>query len=133
MGYELKAYIGRINLQNKSPEEDHHKEHYLCVYAMLDLCKIDTEGPLNNLIEDFKTAPLFNEDVYFYAHDGNTKIYQDFYDKPLTVIPVHLVYEAIQKQCTFSDYRRYHWFKALLEPMQDDPELENLYVVFYGH
>ena len=106
-------------------------EQWLDVYAQMDLRKIDYQGNLSLLIKEYQKKNKDNNHIYFFCPDGNTQFSTDAYGKKLVAIPLDEVVTAVEKDIQKDDYRRYKWFKALLEALCHDPE--DLVCAFYGH
>lgn len=159
MGYEIRMYFGKSELQREEIEEDldhpfddgsgfpyktdssgnyirtGRLENWFKVFGFLDLCKLGYQtDALNDLIaESHETAreKWDKEFLYFYADDGNTKITKDCYDSPMWPVPVGKVLEALKKSHKKGSYRRTDWGRALLAELEKDPQ--GVEIIFYGH
>ena len=133
MGYEVKVLIGTVSrFDNQTPT-------WFSTVATYDLCKVDlfemTEGincsgakllARNELME----API---PIYYYADDGNTKIFEDCYDKKLVAFESEILLEELKRQAKTNDYRRFPPLIAMLESLLAVWGKEKLYVVLFGH
>ncbi|MBT7080175.1 MAG: hypothetical protein HN929_01690 [Chloroflexi bacterium] len=126
MGYETKLIIGKAT--SVEFEENDTTEIYFNVFAEIDLCKCGHDSPVTNI----DWGNYDNKKVwYFYGHDGNTHITEDFYGDRPKPVPVSVVLAALREAAEEESYRRFDWAIALLSAMEDDPE--ELEVLFFGH
>jgi hypothetical protein len=126
MGYDIRLYIGE-----RSSYVDKDNGCAVLVHAMVDLCKTGP-GKVYDLDHESTTDP-----VYFYGHDGNTRISVDDYDNPLRMHDAKTVLNALYHDNSTSMienggyYRCFNAAIALIKAMMADfPEL---YVVFFAH
>jgi hypothetical protein len=121
MGYEIKMYV----VESRGTL-DEGGATYASVVGMVDLCKMNSRGPVCALDEKRPKKPA----LYIFANDGNTKIENDDYGKPLGVYKPQEFLHALKKD--EPRYRRTKMAIALLESAM--PEFDDeLRVLTYGH
>lgn len=123
MGYESKLYI--VEKGHVIDEE----KRYAQLIAMFDLCKF---YPLSGVLRDFPKT-----DCYFYGDDGNKKILEDNYSKPLTEAPIEKVIAILEKEISNgNNYRRIlPVFSALtvIKEQKDYGIWKDVVVLHYGY
>lgn len=124
MGYESKLYI-----VNKGSLVDADGMKYAQVVAMFDMCKCPTTYVL---VGNPKT------DCYFYADDGNTRVLEDCYGKPLTEATIEEVINLLETDINNGeDYRRLFPLLSVLKTFKEQKDkgiwTDNLVVLHYGH
>lgn len=122
MGYE-----SRIFVVDK-------KEHLFCedkcwgeIIAMFNMCKY---YPVSDFMREQPAT-----DCYIFADDGNTKILEDKYDKPLTEASLNDVITILEKELENGDtYRRTGPLLGMLKSLNEEAhKFENLRVLHYGY
>ena len=94
MGYESKLYIVQ-----KRPIVNEEEKTYAQVIAMFNM------GKYYSLSDVLRNKPETN--CYIYADDGNTKIVEDKYGKPLTESDIKTVIDILEKDIAEGEcYRR---------------------------
>ncbi len=121
MGYESKIYI-----VEKSSIIDEGKK-FAQVVAMFDLEKISF------LSDKLRNKPA--TDCYIYADDGNTRIVEDCYGKPLTETTIDDVISILDNAVSSGDnYRRIFPLLATLKALEQHSEQwRNLAVLHFGY
>lgn len=121
MGYEHRIYVLRI-IGGKTLCEDNM--FYGMKLASFDLGKIPEMYDI--LGECRKT------DIYFYADDGNTKVLEDRYGKPLTEIPLQRTINILEK---ISNENVYELCKPVLEYLRtlSDSNCSDIVILHYGY
>lgn len=126
MGYESKVYIvekGHIGMTKESDK------HYSNVIAMFDVCKFPS------LSDYMRAKPETN--CYFYADDGDTRVTEDRYGKPLTEASVDEVITVLEAIIGKGEkYRRIFPLLATLRNIaafQRDGMWEEVAVLHYGY
>lgn len=125
MGYESKIYI--VNKSGWSWEED--DKVYAETIASIDMSKA---YELSDILR-YKPAT----DCYIYADDGNTKILEDCYGKPLTETPLEEALKIV-KDIVLKDPHGYWRYRILLATLQSvyncmEGYDENIVVLHYGY
>lgn len=118
MGYESKLYI-----VEKTDCFMVNEKRYARVIATYDMCKF-------NAFDD-----IFQEetDCYIYTDDGNTEIFKDRYNKPLTEASITTIIEYLENYKNSKEYyRRINPLLGLLKGF-DCSGWNNLTVLHYGH
>ena len=123
MGYESKLYI--VEKGHAIDEE----KRYAQLIAMFDLCKF---YPLSDVLRDFPKT-----DCYFYGDDGNKKILEDEYHKPLTEASIEKVIAILEEEISNgNNYRRIlPLFSALtvIKEQKDYGIWQDIVVLHYGY
>ena len=122
MGYESRIYI--VNKSKVLPEEPMVWGEIIAVFNM---CKYPP-------IADFM-AQQPATDCYVYADDGNTRITEDRYGKPLTETSVASLVKLLEEQLNHGDsYRRIGPLLGMLQEFRIvEYKFENLVVLHYGY
>lgn len=124
MGYESRIYI--VEKHHQSYYDDNKR--YATQIARIDMSKCYA------LSDILRYKP--RTDCYIYSDDGNTRILEDCYGKPLTETPIHeairIVEEAIEK--TPWEYWKYNVLLATLQSVYDFVgKDEDFVVLHYGY
>ena len=130
MGYDSRIYIvhkSRYNTPMKIiiDDEDYGERVWGQVIASMDLGVYPT-------VSDFMRSKP-ETDCYIYAHDGNTIIVTDSYDKVMTECSIEELIEVVQKDIDRGeDYRRIFPLYGLLKGFNTE-QWDNLRVLHFGH
>ena len=124
MGYESKLYV-----VEKTNVIDNEKR-YACVIAMFDMSKFEF---LSDIMRDCPET-----DCYFYADDGNTRVLDDCYGRPLTEASIDEVVTILELSVfNGENYRRIFPVMAFLKNMFDQQKngiwKNNIAVLHYGY
>lgn len=128
MGYETTLYIGEVL---KIVDDV-----FLHKIATIELCKAGREfdEKINKLkIKNKINNNGINERIYFYAIDGNTKIYEDEYGKELVKLSIKDVYNILLDCYKTTNYKRFKWAISLLKSILETNNSDIIYVIPYGH
>jgi hypothetical protein len=112
MGYEVELYIGERDEQFRHIDS----VDYLRVIATVELCK----PGYNSKIYSLSHNKDIGTPVFIYGSDGNTKITEDCYSKPLKSIPIADVIKAIKYDNKHELYRRFIIALELLQSIDEN-------------
>ena len=122
MGYESRIFV--------VDKKEHLFDEDKCwgeIIAMFNMCKY---SPVANFMREQPET-----DCYIYADDGNTKILEDEYDKPLTEASLSDVINILEKELQNGDeYRRTRPLLGMLKSLNEEAlKFKNLRVLHYGY
>lgn len=124
MGYESKLFVVQKSYFREDPGKN-----YAEVIAMFHMCKFPF---LANFMCSAKET-----NCYIYADDGNTRIEEDMYGKPLTEAPVNDVITVLERALNNGeDYRRIKPVLSFLKALQHQKEQGqwgDVVVLHYGY
>ena len=118
MGYEVMLFA----VQSVSGDG------YASVVAEIDLCKIGDGNLYALMLANTPKKPQ----AYVFGLDGNRKFKKDRYDKPMPIMEVDDVIEAISKDNKREPYRRFEIALAMLRVFKDKFG-EEARVLAFGH
>lgn len=148
MGYEIRIHIMFVHTDPHNNPYDYGME-----VATLDLCKCGN-GPVRQLCDKYQNTPrekkfvlwsrdsdglreykkelekLGNKDLTNRLEDGI--ITEDYYGKPIGLIPIDEFVAALKEDIELEAYRRFKWALALIEAIQKDVK-KNIFVATFGH
>lgn len=114
MGYESRLFVVRKGATNWAE-----------VIGMIDLCKAYAVS------DKMRNYP--DTEYYIYSNDGNTKITEDCYGKPLKEIPlddaINIIKQAWKND---SDYDRYYIALQMLMAFKNSA-YNNVVILHYGY
>lgn len=124
MGYESKLYI--VEKTNVFDDE----KRYAHVIAMFDMCRFEF------LSDVLRNCP--ETDCYFYADDGDTRVLEDHYGRPLTEASIDEVITILELSVFKGEnYRHIFPVMAFLKNMYDQQKngvwKSNVVVLHYGY
>ena len=123
MGYESKLYI----VEKFDTMIYNDGKRYARVIAMFDMCKF------YDLSDVLRHKP--ETDCYFYADDGNTRVLEDCYGKPLTEATIKSVIDVLED--IVADGEKYWRIFPLLATLKviEEGRLGNddIVVLHYGY
>lgn len=123
MGYESRLYI--VEKFDTMIYDD--GKRFARVISMFDMCKFPA---LSNVMR-YKPET----DCYFYADDGNTRVLEDCYGKPLTEATIESVIDVLEKEIENGEcYWRIYPLLSALHTMIDCNFINNdIVVLHYGY
>lgn len=131
MGYNSRLYI--VSKSSGFPHLIGDKElQYAEVIATCEACKFP----------ELRNAFTQPTDCFIYDTDGNTRIIEDDYGKPLTELPIVEVMKVLNEQCAIAErdgtilYRRIKPLLYMLSGFNSTngwKDFDNLAVLHYGH
>lgn len=123
MGYESRIYVVR---KTKTVYASDDGKHYANVVAMFDMSKC---YPLSDVL---RHKP--DTDCYIYADDGNTKIVEDCYGKPLTEATIGEVVKLLEEVMKYHRYWMYNLLYASLKECEKfNSPINPLVVLHFGY
>lgn len=122
MGYESRLYI--VNKSTSHDKINGKEMVYGEIIAIFNLSKVYAVS------NEMTKYPITN--AYIYADDGNTKIIEDKYGKPLIEIPIADAIKILDYVSKTDHYRRYEPCLSLLKSFNLS-EWQNLVVLHYGY
>ena len=122
MGYESRIFV--------VDKKDYFLDEEKCwgeIIAMFNMCKYP---PVADFMREQPAT-----DCYIFADDGNTKILEDKYDKPLTEASLSDVIAILEKELENGDtYRRTGPLLGMLRSLNDEAhKFKNLRLLHYGY
>lgn len=123
MGYESRIYIVQ-KFDTTFYEDD---KCYAQVIAMFNMCKFPA------LADVMRYKP--NTNCYIYADDGNTRILEDEYGKPLTETTIKSVIDVLEKEIENGEcYWRIYPLLSTLQNIEDcGLGNSNIVILHYGY
>ena len=123
MGYESRLYV-----VEKSTLTEDNGLRYAYIVATFNMCVCPVTYNLRNNPET---------DCYFYEDNGDTRVFEDRYGKPLTETTISDVVLMLEEAINSGeDYRRLFPLLAALKEfkrLSDNGKWENLVVLLYGY
>ena len=124
MGYESRLYVVQ-----KGTWVNEEEKTYAQVIAMFNM------GKYYSLSNVLRNKPETN--CYIYADDGNTKIIEDRYGKPLTESDIKTVIDILEKDVAEGEcYRRIIPLLSTLKTIEEQREIgvwDDVVVLHYGY